>query len=710
MPTIDTFPLVKQRDQTDCGVACLLSVIKYHNGDMSLERLRELSGTTIQGTSILGLYQAAQTEGLKADAFKVTNLDEFSQEATFPCILHVLIDDKLEHFVVCVKPNTETEDNKWLIANPAKGIESWTTDELEEKWKSRSVLLLQPNQNFVKVKQAEHKKWLWLWSLIKFDVALLTIAVVLGICISILGLSSALFSQKLVDDILPKHQTQKLMLGLSILLILLLSKAGLGYLRNFFLIRQSKEFNNRIAGSFYDSLFSLPKSFFDTRKTGDLIARMNDTRRIQQTISYLAGTVFIDFLVVIVSSIVVFQYSSWVGGVSILSIPLFGILAWRYSNGILRGQQNVMGSYARTESHYVDTITGISALKATNRTGYFVDITKSINSFFQQNIYNLSLLGNRYNLLGELIAVFLLGIILALASWQVLNKQFLIGQMLATVSIASGLISSVARLANTNIQLQEARVAFERMYEFSSLQSEFDSSNKTLQESPRVINNLIIKNLSFRFAGRSLLLKDVSLTIERGKITVLMGEVGSGKSLVLQILQQFQAIESGQILINNAVSLSDISPIFWRDTIGIVPQEIKIFNSSILENIILANISEEGESAVNFCEAIGLGQFFRQLPQSYFTIVGEEGINLSGGQKQLIALARALYRKPKVLLLDEATSAMDSQTEHFVLTLLEKLKSDMGILMVTHRQSIANNADKIYHLSNGIIQNSKVSI
>jgi ATP-binding cassette subfamily B protein len=697
------FPLVRQRDQTDCGVACLLSVIRYYGGNTSLERLRELSGTTIQGTSVLGLYQAAQIENLEAKAFKITDLKEFATEATFPCILHVLIDEQLEHFVVCLRPNTQTKDGRWLIANPANGLESWTTEMLLDKWKTKGVLILKPNEQFVKVQQSAREKWLWLWSLIKVDAALLMIAVVLGIFISILGLSSALFSQKLIDDILPKHNTQKLILGLSVLVILLISKAGLGYLRSFFLMRQSRDFNNRIAGRFYDSLLSLPKSFFDTRKTGDLIARMNDTRRIQQTISYLAGTVFIDILVVLIFGVVVFNYSLWIGVVALLSVPVFGLLTWRYNDQIVQGQRNVMAAYARTESHYIDTITGISALKATNRTNYFAEITKSVYGFFQQNLYDLGLLGNRYNLIGEIASVVLLGAILALASWQVLGKELLLGQMMATISIAGGLIGSVARLATTNIQLQEARVAFERMYEFSALKPEIEDLDNNVQDTPTIFNSLLTNNLVFRFAGKKPLLNNVNMKLERGKIVALMGEVGSGKSIIIQILQQFQTYESGQIIVNDAIDFTIIPTQSWRKMIGVVPQEVKVFNSSIIENIILGNVAEEGEAAIKFCQAIGLGTFFQQLPQSYMTIVGEEGINLSGGQKQLIALARALYRKPQLLLLDEATSAMDSQTEQFVLVLLDKLKSEMGILMVTHRPSIAKNADMVYVLKNGII-------
>jgi ATP-binding cassette subfamily B protein len=264
------------------------------------------------------------------------------------------------------------------------------------------------------------------------------------------------------------------------------------------------------------------------------------------------------------------------------------------------------------------------------------------------------------------------------------------------------MIGSVGRLATTNIQLQEAKVAFERMYEFASVEPEINQSNIGIIQKLGEINSLTIKDLSFRFAGKSQLLKDVSLTIRKGEITVLLGEVGSGKSILLQILQKFQTYEAGEVLINENISLKNIASDTWRSKIGVVPQEIKIFNGTLLDNIILGNIIEEGEKAIYFCETLGFKHFFETLPQGYLTLVGEEGINLSGGQKQLLALARALYHQPNILFLDEATSAMDSKTEQFMIDLLEKLKSNLAILIITHNKNIAEIAEDIYELENGM--------
>jgi ATP-binding cassette, subfamily C, bacteriocin exporter len=321
-----------QHDQTDCGVACLRSILRYYGGDATLETLRDLSGTSIQGTSLLGMQQAAEAQGLEAEAYEIEDLDIFKAEATFPCILHVLIDQKLEHYVVCYK--TLEGNSGYVIGDPAKGIEEWTETELLERWKTRAMLNLKPRADFEVLAHTSNRKWVWFRNLVREDLPILSIASLMGMAIAVLSLSTAYFSQKLIDDFLPNNKINKLLLGLGLLLFILLAKSGLGYVRTLLLLRQSKDFNSRVANAFYKNLMYLPKAFFDNRKTGDLIARMNDTRRIQTTIVQLTGVVFIDVFVVIISLVFVFMYSWMLGVVCLLSLPLFGLLVYLYNQPI----------------------------------------------------------------------------------------------------------------------------------------------------------------------------------------------------------------------------------------------------------------------------------------------------------------------------------------------------------------------------------------
>lgn len=226
----------KQLDQTDCGVACLLSILHYYGGDATRERLRESSGTSIQGTSLLGLYQTAQSLGFSAEGLEAEGVHNLS-ELTGPAILHVVLDNRLQHYIVYYGQ----EEGQYIIGDPGRGVVLMKKEELEAIWTSKALLSLTPTEQFIRTAQNRQSQWQWFKKLIQADIPLLSIAAGLGVAVALLGLSMALFSQKLLDDILPKQNMEKLTLGLLLLTVLLLARAGVGYLRNFLLLRQSRD-------------------------------------------------------------------------------------------------------------------------------------------------------------------------------------------------------------------------------------------------------------------------------------------------------------------------------------------------------------------------------------------------------------------------------------------------------------------------------------
>ncbi|GAB2581687.1 peptidase domain-containing ABC transporter [Spirosoma areae] len=695
--------LVRQQGQADCGVACLASLLAYYGGHSRLERLRELSGTDPQGTSLLGLYQAASQIGFDAEGIEAVSVENLKTDVNAPVILHVLIDNRLQHYIVCY--GWDAARNHFIVGDPAQGVVTYTNDELAAIWPSRILMTLTPNGALQQQTDETKAKRRWLLGLIHDDAPLLGIATGLGIVTAGLGLSTAIFSQKLIDEILPKHDTKRLMLGLALLAFLLLARSVVGYLRGFLLNRQSRDFNNRIINQFYGALLYLPKAFFDSRKTGELIARLNDTGRIQRSISHVTGAVVINALVVLVSAGYLFTYSIWVGVLSLASIPLYGGLVWRYHRCIIDGQREVMAASAHTESNYVDTIQGIDVIKATNREAFFGAITKAIYGRFQDKVYQLGTVGLRFNLTAEIISALLIAGLIAVTSFQVVQKSLQLGEMMAILTLVGGILPAVASLALTNIQLQEANVAFERMYEYAHLTPEQQRPTdvSSVPDPEFRFESLIIKDLSFRFPGRPLLLENISMTIRKGELITLLGESGNGKSTLLQLLQRFYAPEGGQIKLNG-IDWNAMETVMWRQSIGVVPQQVNLFSGTLLDNICLGNTAQEAERLIHFCQQYGFDRYFETFPQSYLTLLGEDGVNLSGGQRQLVALARALYRNPQLLLLDEPTAAMDKNTELFVMNLLNRLRPQMAMLLITHKPRLAQTAKRVYTLTNGQLQ------
>lgn len=698
-----------QQGASDCGVACLSTIIEHYGGRISIEKLRELSGTTLSGTTLLGLYQAAQKCGFEVQGVEANT--DWLKTINNPVILHVIMDNRLQHYIVCYEYNEE----KFIIGDPAKGIVEYQTQDLNDIWKSKSLLTLTPNEEFKKAETANKNKKEWFKRLIDTDVPILIIIAIMGLVVSLLGLSLAIFSQQLIDKILPHADKQKLILGLCLVGVLLGVRSWVGYIRGHFVNIQTRDFNNRLIDRFYGSLLYLPKSFFSNRKIGELVARMEDTSRIQTALSFIFGDLLKDALLVLVYFGFVFYYSSIVGLVAFCSLPVFILIAFLFNKRIVNHQHEVMASNAKKSSNYINTLQGIDTIKAHNKEHDFSISNKLIYGVFQDKVFKLGKLGVSLQLVAEIASVVVIISVLAISAFMVLSKQLLIGELTALISIVGALMPSITNLAFANIRIQGAMVAFDRMYEFASIKPEYEhhalvemntNADNKIESStiPRetVFNTLSIKNISFRFAGRKQLFKDVSLEIKKGEITALIGESGCGKSTLFYILEKLYHPEGGAILFNG-IPFNEISTPKWRNYIGVVPQEISIFNGNVLENICLASTPDEFKSTYEFCVLYGFDKYFSAFPQSYGTILGEEGVNISGGQKQLIALARALYKKPQLLLLDEPTSAMDRNTERFVFNLIDSLRHKMGVFIITHRLNMAKFSDEIYILENGIL-------
>ena len=685
----------QQLDQSDCGVVCLQIILKFYSSNYSLEKLREYSGTSKQGATMLGLMQCGSKIGLEIKGYESTI--EALKENNIPAILHTIIEEKLQHYIVCFGYDKKKE--KFIISNPASSkIEYFNEKELDTIWKSKALLLCQETNNLVKNKTSKKQKRLWIYTYIKEDINLLSMSLFLGIILAVLSLATAVYSQKLIDVLLPSKDSFKIIASICLLFFLFTIQVFFGYLRNLFLIRQTKDYNTRVVHFFYSSLLKLPKSFFDTRKIGDMVARMNDTSRIQKTISKIIGSIIIDILLVIVISIAIFSYNKTLGLITLLWIPLFTSVVLFFSSKIKQQQKTVMQSYARNESNYIDTIKGIETIKANNREFFYTKETTSIYKLFQKAIYDLGRLGLNYATINGFISNVFIIITLSYSVYLVLNNELTAGVIIAILQLVGMLMSSTSNLALVNIEIQEAKVAFNRMFEFTSTKKE-----KLGDIELKKFDSLEIKNLSFRFAGRKQLFKDISLLVPKNKCIAIVGESGSGKSTLGQILQKFYSFENGEIIINDKYNITEINSKDWRKIIGVIPQDITIFSGNVVTNILLGK-EDIFENIEEFSQKYGFSEFINSLPQGYTTVLGEDGINLSGGQKQIIALMRVLYKKPQVVLLDEFTSAMDRKTEKFVLELLNKLKSELAIIFISHRlHSLPQIADKIYVLESGMI-------
>jgi len=689
----------RQLDQSDCGVACLLSIMRYHGCFKSLEQLREKSGTSKQGTTLLGLFKAAQDLWFSVKGYE----SEFNsiQNQSYPSILHVILEDRMQHYIVCYG----YEKGYYLIGDPARGLLELSEDELAKIWKSKSLLELIPNDCIEQIRQVNKDKWNWFKAAIREDTGLLFIIFGLSLVVAILGMAMAVFSQKLIDVILPAKNIEKLILGLLLITLLLIARSGISYIAGSFGIMQGQGFNNRLIVRFFDSLVYLPKYFFDNRRIGELVERMNDTARVQTAIAAVVGDLLKNFLLFIAGEVILFVYSPLLALISLASVPIFGVISWQFHHRIIRGQWEVMSANAHKSSNYVDSMKGIDAIKSSQKEKDFSLLNKLIYGHYQAKIVALGKVGISLQLVAEIASVLITITLISIGSLMILSGNLTVGGLMAVLGVSGGIFPAIVSLAFANISLQGAKVAFDRMFEFSAIKPEFENISADNAATIKNIASVGVKNLSFRFPGRKLLLKEITLELKQGQIVTLLGESGSGKTTMLNLIQRYSEPESGEICLNG-VSVNQFYIPEWRKQIGVVPQEINLFNGTLMYNICFSTLTDQMQHCLDFCIQSGLHQYFMEFPQNYNTLLGEEGINISGGQRQLVGLARALWSNPGFLILDEPTAAMDRNMENFVLNLIRNLKGNRCIIIVTHRIKIARFSDQIYVLEKGFIKSS----
>ncbi len=691
--------IVLQHDQKDCGCACLKMTLRFYGGDANLEYLKEISGTNSKGTTFLGLIQASEKIGLFSEAYEASIED--IKKIKEPFILHVEQNGFL-HYLTCFDYDPK---KGFTIADPAIGLLTYSEEELLNIWKSGYILIVKKEYDKEPLTTLKRGYFKWVLDMMKKDTSYYISAVFLGVVIALLNMTTLVFTEKLIDVVLPSRSLALLFKTLSIWFALLLITIALNYMRSMVLIQQAYNFNVRIFRFFFKRLLKMPKVFFDSKKQGDMIARMNDTERIQRNIKTIIADSFIQVFVVLIAVVFLFYYSSDVALIVLASFLILYLCTWLFNIKIKKLQHKMFSDYAQTESNYIDTISGIETIKVFNKESFYFKKNFIQYKSFQNSILKLVKYDINQGTLIEVSSTIISASGIAYAVLLVFNRVIEVGDLIAIISLIFMIIGGVKGIVQLNFEIFESKIAIERMFDFVQRSNDIEgnAAMSNLQE-VKDIHTISINDLSFSYPGQDFLITRANLTLGKGQITFLKGQSGSGKSTLSQLLLKFYNQNSGTISINNKYELQSIDTKHWRNQIAYVPQSIKIFNDSILYNIALNDKQPEDE-IIDFCkDYLQVDDMFTKFKDSYWTILGEEGVTPSGGEKQIIAIARALITEPKVLILDEATASMDKGTQNIILELLNTIKKDMIILFITHNEELSSdNLGNTYTLKDKVI-------
>jgi ABC-type bacteriocin transporter len=689
--------LIKQFDSSDCGPACITMIANYYGKRISLTQAREWAGTDKNSTNLKGLIESAERIGFDAQALK-GDADALTPDLDTPFIAH-LNKEGLFHFVVVTKITQKTV----TYADPADGNIKKPIEDFLKLW-TGYVVFISPSADFKRGSESLGLFQRFLPLLQPHKKTILH-TVIASLLITVMGIAGAMYFRILVDDILFSESRLTLhVVSIGVLLVTLL-QVLLEAVRSRLLVGFSMKVDLSISLGYLSHLFKLPLSFFDSRKVGEILSRLSDTVRIREALSSATFSVFFDTIMVVGIGIVLAVQNLTLFFIALLFVPLSAGIVWGFAGPFKRKYQEILSGQAESQANLVETVSGIATVKA--QVAEIESFHKAEGKIMKKTwpVFHANRMGIIQNSLVGLIDGWGGNLLFWIGSTLILGNQISLGQLISFNALIGYFLGPLQNLIHLQPNLQEAFVAARRVGEILDIEPEIDES-RSLIKPKDLSGDIVFRDVDFRYGSKKLVLKKISFKIDGGSTVGIAGSSGSGKSSLIKLIMKLYKAESGKVFINE-VDIEDIDPVHLRQKIGYVNQDIFLFSGTIRENITFGNPGADAEEIIEAAKRSGAHGFISELPQRYDTELSEQGGGLSGGEKQRLAIARALVTKPDILIFDEATSNLDAFSEFELHQTISELKrTGMTIIMVAHRLSSINKCDQIILLADGEVQES----
>lgn len=690
------YNFVKQHDATDCAAACLAMICLYYKKETTITKLRDLMGTDLKGTNLLGLNNCAEKLGFVSQPVRVDR-ESFQSKFTLPTIANMITKEGMTHFVVIYKIT-----NKYVIVgDPAKKVMKVSIDEFYQGF-TGVLLILKPGEEFVKDSIKGEKVISRFIRIAMPQKKLFIYSVIASVIMTALGIVSSLFNKIIMDEILPYKLKNTLLVGLIVFAIISITQIIIAFVRQWMMLFLSQKIDIPLMLGYFEHIYKLPMKFFSTRKTGDIITRFTDAFTIKNIFTNIALTLVLDVFMTLVTGIILFRMNSnlffIIFAMTIINIILVYIFKRPYKNinEEQMQQESTLNSEIIEGLRAVETIKG-NANEETELENIEREYIKSLRISFKEGM-----LCNIQGIISQLISAIGNLILTYFAVMQVMNNNITLGSMMAFITLSGYFMDPVGRLVGLQLQIQEANISMKRISEILDYEVEQKKLEQVYQDIDKIDGDIKFKNVTFRYGNRSPVLKNISFTIPKGKKVALVGGSGSGKSTIVKLLLKYYQIEAGEITIND-ININEYNNYSIRKAISYVPQNIELFSKSIYDNIRISKMDSTLDDVIEAAKAADAHEFISRLPRQYSTYLEEAGNGLSGGEKQRIALARAFLKKNELYVLDESTSNLDFATENVIFDMIYNKYKNKSMLIVAHRLSTVKNCDQIIVMDKGEI-------
>ncbi len=684
-------PVILQMTPNECGAACLAMVLTYHGHETTISECRDYLQSGRDGLTARDISQAGRDLGLRIRAFSME--PSSLAEVPVPAIVHW----NFNHFLVLESWSPDTVK----VVDPAVGRRRLSAEEFNAGF-TGVVLTMEPGADFQRKRSDDKLTWYtYLRSLLQTPGTKGFMAQILAssALLQILGLVFPLFTMILVDMILPSQGFSLLFtLGIG-MVILVLAQVALGFLRGSLALYLEARLDAEVMLGFFEHVLMLPFRFFQERTSGDLLMRLGSIAVIREELTsetvsaVLDGAMAVFYLVILLI---------WQPPFGLLAL-LFGLLQVLLLVGSTRRLYELterdLAAQAESQSYLVEALSGVATLKASAAEDRAMEHWS--NLFFKQlNIsirrsYLMNVVETGRTAVGALAPIVLLWV----GGYLVLQGQMTLGTMLAVTTLAISFIGPLSSLVATGQQLQLVGANLERIGDVLKASPEQDV--RQVRPAPQLSGRIELQNISFRYHPNApWAIRNATVDVQPGQKIAIVGRTGSGKSTLAMLLLGLYSPDEGEILYDDS-PLSELNVRSLRNQFGVVLQEPTLFSGSIRRNIASLDPNTSLDRIIEAAKLAAIHDEIAILPMEYETTIAEGGVNLAGGQRQRLAIARALVHKPAILLLDEATSDLDAITESIVDENLSNLECTR--IVIAHRLSTVRNADLILMLDEGFV-------
>ena len=680
-----TLPVILQTEMSECGLACIAMIGRYHGHDIDLNVLRKRHLVSMTGASLKSIMAIAGSLQLAGRPLKV-DLDQL-HKLQLPAILHW----DLNHYVVL----KSVKDEMVEIVDPGVGLRRMKLSKVSNHF-TGIALEISPTAEFspVDARLRPHLSLLWsrLLGLKRAIFQTLTLSIILQIIV----LTAPFYLQLVVDGVLPQNDyalLTALAIGFGGLMIL---RAIAEAVRGWAILVYGNQMSLQMVGNVFRHLIRLPTSYFEKRHVGDIISRMDSTTPIQEALTQSLVAVLIDGAMAILMLIVLFLYSPVLGSVvlgSVLILVLVTVLIYPH---LRRTQEEAIYARAIENTHVIESIRANTSVKLFGREAEREAAWRNLYADF----INANVEFGKFTIWQKFAETLLTGLQIVIVVWFAARmmmstgsgeSSFTLGMLVAFLAYRQYFTDSVTQLLQKGIEFSLLSLHLDRLSDI--IFSEEEDIDEVDAAPPEVKGKIEIDNVSFRYSDTDRwILEDFSLTIEPGSMTTLTGLSGGGKTTLMKLILGLYTPTKGRILIDGQ-PLSDIGIRNWRSQIGVVMQDDNLISGTIADNISFFNPEMDITLVMRAAQKAQIHDDIIAIPMNYMSLIGDMGSILSGGQRQRVLLARALYHNPKVLFLDEGTANLDSETEKTIVDIIKAMP--ITRVIVAHRPAFIENSDAL---------------